>query len=681
MEKQIVDLTSVASPPKASLAFRVGIVGHRPNRLPKDSNSREALRRTLRAILAAVKSELEAYGESELAKVLYSDVHPKLRAVTPLAEGCDRIFAQEAIYEGFEIVCPMPFHQANFEKDFIPPTTLEEQSLIQFQSILKQARDSTSLTVFELDGDRRLTDTAYSLAGEIVINQSDLLIVVWDGFQAAGGGGTVDTFRAALRYHMPVIWIDAQAPNQWQLVRSVTELPQLVEGVRCRPNGNDARDEILSKQQIEDAVREIVRDEVAWVSHNAVQRLQDQSQPLQYFCENKPRFNVAIVWRLFRDLVGSGRIQVPRIRMSNFEGQAYIERRVLQHSEGTSTGTVEAKKSSISDTPARKIDDWLDSRLQPHYLWADRLAEYYADAYRSAYVATYLFSAAAVFFALLPLAMNWGHTQQLFCVATEFAIMLIILILLLFGRWRRWHERWLQYRLLAELIRQLQILLPLGGGRPFPTFPSHLGVYGAPTQTWMYWHMRGIARDVGIPEVRVSSAYSHACLNHLFEVVQGESGQLKFHEISAVRCNNIAHRLHASAACAFFFTIVAIVLHGALEIPAVERGLHIFNFENTASMGRWLVLASATLPALGAALAGISNQGEFARVAKRAQGMVGVFGIYAARIDAVRTHAANERSGPRFSEMIPIANEIAATMVEEVSDWRAVFADRPHVVA
>ena len=73
-----------------------------------------------------------------------------------------------------------------------------------------------------------------------------------------------------------------------------------------------------------------------------------------------------------------------------------------------------------------------------------------------------------------------------------------------FGCWdgahaNHWHERWTEYRLLAELIRELRFLVPLGGGKPLPRIPAHLAVYGDPARTWMYWYVRAIAREIGIP--------------------------------------------------------------------------------------------------------------------------------------------------------------------------------------
>src|SRR5947209_7013027 len=106
------------SPPKARLAFRVGIVGHRPNRLPQDAAAQSELRDALTFILTRTRSEVEVYADALLGRQWYAHGKPLLRAVSPLAEGCDRIFAEAAIAQGYQILCPMPFHQPEFEKDF-----------------------------------------------------------------------------------------------------------------------------------------------------------------------------------------------------------------------------------------------------------------------------------------------------------------------------------------------------------------------------------------------------------------------------------------------------------------------------------------------------------------------------------------------------------------------------------
>ena len=121
-----------------------------------------------------------------------------LAPVSPLAEGTDRIFADQAIDLGYELLCPMPFVQEEFEKDFLPPEALEPDSRERFRGLLKRAREGAGVTTFELDGNRSAAPNAYALGGRVVLNQSDLLVVVWDGQNRAGDGSTVDTAQEAI---------------------------------------------------------------------------------------------------------------------------------------------------------------------------------------------------------------------------------------------------------------------------------------------------------------------------------------------------------------------------------------------------------------------------------------------------------------------------------------------------
>ena len=105
----------------------------------------------------------------------------------------------------------MPFSQEEFENDFLPPKTMEHQSCERFRKILKYGR--RDLRTFELDGDRSAEAEAYGAAGRVVLNQSDLLIAVWDGGKPAGDGGTVQTLPRGHPLLRPIFWIDATGAN------------------------------------------------------------------------------------------------------------------------------------------------------------------------------------------------------------------------------------------------------------------------------------------------------------------------------------------------------------------------------------------------------------------------------------------------------------------------------------
>jgi hypothetical protein len=299
---------------------------------------------------------------------------------------------------------------------------------------------------------------------------------------------------------------------------------------------------------------------------------------------------------------------------------------------------------------------------------------------------TYLLPAMAVFLALLPMAAGLEGYARTVCVVTEFVMLLVILLLFVIGRRRQWYERWMEYRLLAELIRQLRILIPLGGGRPLPRTPTHLGLYGSLTQTWMYWHTRAIARATGIPEAKVNREYVLDCLNDVDKIVgRPNEGQFQFQKDTETRSDHIAHRLHKASTYLFGLTLLGIGVHLLLEIGGSAPLPHWLEFDVSETFHRnldqWLVLTSAFLPALAAALAGINNQGEFARLAKRSAAMADCFSRFATQIVALRSADAEGSDTLKLAHVIPLAAEIAEVMVDEVADWRVVFTDRPPVAA
>ena len=82
----------------------------------------------------------------------------------------------------------------------------------------------------------------------------------------------------------------------------------------------------------------------------------------------------------------------------------------------------------------------------------------------------------------------------------------------------------------------------------------------------------------------------------------------------------------------------------------------------------WLILVAAGFPALGAAVASINNQGEFARLQRRSQAMVAGFVDLRAKV----AHLAARPTVPPLIEVTDIAAEIATMMLDENTEWRIV---------
>lgn len=204
----------------------MGVVGHRPDRLRLAG--REALAETLRSILATVQDERSS-----------SVLVPELGALTPLAEGTDRLFAEQALALGLRMDCVLPFARAEFERDFQPPRAQETGSLERFRRLLARAT-----TIVELAGSRADEGGAYAACGRAVLVQADLLVVVWDGARQGRGGGTEATFDEALRRGVLVVWIDAHAPHAWQVCAE--NAPSSSAPARAVPDGTGSPEALRS---------------------------------------------------------------------------------------------------------------------------------------------------------------------------------------------------------------------------------------------------------------------------------------------------------------------------------------------------------------------------------------------------------------------------------------------------
>jgi len=117
------------------------------------------------------------------------------------------------------------------------------------------------------------------------------------------------------------------------------------------------------------------------------------SSPLQpdlretYFSETRPSWTLlGLLFKAFRNLVAEGRCGSLQIRVPDFI-----------------VATEEEWQQAWHASPAfpRTVAQQIDAGFRDHYAWADKLSVYYADLYRSSFVANYLMGGLAVLCALL----------------------------------------------------------------------------------------------------------------------------------------------------------------------------------------------------------------------------------------------------------------------------------------
>lgn len=189
--------------PTMEVPMRVGFTGHRPNRL---HIGEERIRGRLDEVLEFLRADTRR-----------AEHDATTTAVSPLAEGSDRLFAESALEHGLvlEALLPMPIDE------YIG--TFEDQSTTpHFRALLARAH-----LTHELPGSRADSKGAYEALGHAMVDACAVLVTVWDGKPAAGRGGTPEVIEYALSRGRRVIWIDAASDRPAAELRGI--LPTIFE--------------------------------------------------------------------------------------------------------------------------------------------------------------------------------------------------------------------------------------------------------------------------------------------------------------------------------------------------------------------------------------------------------------------------------------------------------------------
>ena len=120
----------------------------------------------------------------------------RLRAVSPLAEGADRLVARAVLERGGDLHVPLPLDPDDYRQDFDSP-----QSVAEFDALLELAADVIALP------EAPSRNEAYEEAGLYVLDHSDAIIALWDGQPAQGRGGTAETVSTAMERGLPTLHI------------------------------------------------------------------------------------------------------------------------------------------------------------------------------------------------------------------------------------------------------------------------------------------------------------------------------------------------------------------------------------------------------------------------------------------------------------------------------------------
>ena len=319
--------------------------------------------------------------------------------------------------------------------------------------------------------------------------------------------------------------------------------------------------------------------------------------------------------------------------------------------------------------PTGPLGGALGDVLRKRFLWADGKATQLGRLYRSAYVLSFLLGALAVFVGLLSVLDTWDQLfggiaeAKTFCATAELALIFLITGIALAGRRARWHQRFLDARALAELLRHARVLAPIGRiGRVYTGRASAAEI----DDSWTIWYARAALRELPLPNARADAEFLQRTITAVLDCEV--DGQIKYHHANHHSLEKVHHRLDKAGEMLFRTTIFLCLVW--LSVVAL------FGFAG-ANEHEWIshtlksimTFLGAVLPAFAGALAGIRAQGDFRASANQSL--------------TTETELKDllQRAKTKMPQTYPAAfmllEALADSMTSELGKWRLMFRHRP----
>ncbi|UPT62250.1 MAG: DUF4231 domain-containing protein [Hyphomonadaceae bacterium JAD_PAG50586_4] len=467
-------------PPRVRLSL--GVTGHRQGHPAYSANLTRieaVLERVLQLMDAALAETPAPFGEP----------YAPVRMHTLLAEGADQLCARAALARDWELVAPLPFGRAlNLAINALatnaddarallagaapadPATAARAQAIADLQdkahmfeladaderiartylAMHDAPSDPNAANIYDADASQRV-----ALAARIVIEQSDILIAIWDGARTTFVGGTGHTVAAALALGGNVVWIDPTAPEDWRILGA----PEALATLHAAPQHAD-RDGQL-KRLVAQAVSPAAPQNKGHAPASAPQGFRSLD---------------ATQWRAHSNLIWHAYRRIEALFSGERAAGPWRDlRQIYEDADAIAHGSGARVLEALTTMPG--ADAKLPERTAPmvlaRFAWADGISSHLSDLYRSGMSVNFALSAFAIIcgVAYLPLvASAWKWPFALF----EFALLAAIVAITWQGQKRRWHGRWFETRRVAEYLRHAPILLALGAARALAIGPRVL---------------------------------------------------------------------------------------------------------------------------------------------------------------------------------------------------------------
>lgn len=624
------------TPLRPRIAFRLGITGIRS--LPEAA--RVQLRPRLETLFDTIATAAEA-AKSEAA-LHDTSAPPLLRLITPLAEGADRFVAEVAQTKGWQIEVVLPFAAETYCEDFAIPATPDvtaKACIAEFYHLLAAA---TQVTTLDGDGSPDHRDRSYEAAGRMVVRNCDLLIAIWDGETGVGRrGGTAEIIRFAARFGPPIWWLRPTGDHPPCLLLDTPDL-------RRRAAPPDAE------------------NHETWLASY----LEGLFKPPKPHPDHPHGLldGFAQWWRQWR---GQGPFDGLRNLLDQAPPKAaglgswyaarhgkMLERFRHDWSTDENLRTVpgalatEATPSWLRSSPnfpvqgGQPAEHWRSAYAAP-----DAYSNAYAGRYRSGYLVVSILIVLALACAMLGLTFK---DAKLPATMLELGALCLLLYVVLRNTLHDWHQRWLLYRLVAELCRKQEHLAALGWSLPLYRVDSAATAAGA-REGWVGWYFNALSRAAplisGIIDQPRLEGIRHALRNGLL------MSQVHYHGRNQPRSVLAAERLGRAGEWLFLATLGVVLVKLALLLADGLVAL-------TVPLG----LLAALLPVVSAGFFVLRAYAELNMVADQSAAMLHEFAKAAEALDSL------DLTKPLASQDLAADGyALASTMLSDVEGWARLF--------
>lgn len=611
---------AIAAEPGVPRTLRIGGTGRR--RI--DAKHMDALNATLAGVFDCLRT---AAGRD------VSGAMAELFVITPLAEGADRIIANTALACGLKIGAILPFEHKDYEATFDLAAD-PRPAIDAFRKLLSEAALPNGYGVLTLDGDAspQAQTKSYRECAAVLAEWSDLLITIieedhWDSETGLAA-------RAAIERGMPAIIIDPLSPGEFRLAIAGDILGRAQSGF-------DALEALVTRlvaSEKEKAGRRSMHGFAAF-RDELVSLAPHLSSDYEYAGPYRIR-TVAPWWlRWFSGLNGA----LTRAGRYPF---LFRRKRAPQAKETPMAWSLPFDR----DAAVPFVDLFL------RYHRADIAANAYAALHRSGQIVT-------VFLGLAIVVVGIADSQLRSLPLTALELVLLVYVWLLVSAARRqcWLERWVEYRLVAEILRSAKFLSLSGHSALFAGTEMARAASDA-SRNWTFGYCRDVLRDLRLAmpgrgldtepsaRSRVVGYLSNQCIG----------AQISYHlKTARVRdsVNELLRWLAVSLGVATFLIVAGKFLVGIIERFEIPLG-------NSEAL---LNLIEMLLPALAGALLALRASGEHSIVVRRSKALLLALELEKRRLEATTNIFRLQRQ---------LASAVSAQL-RDVDGWFELFSDKP----